>query len=262
MLLDSAACRRVDGLVTTVEREWLVLGVAVVVPFAACGIVSSFRDDVANTNAALGLVLIVVAVAATGQRIAGVVAALSSALWFDFFLTEPYNSFTIEDRNDVETTVLLTLVSLAVTEIALWGRRQQAQSSRRQGYLAGVVSAAGAVASGSSSSLVLIEHVETQITNILDIDECRFDTGTGSARPRLNRDGSVSRRGHEVRVERDGLPTDEVIELLVEYGGVVRGCFLLTAATQVSRPSLEQRLVAVALADQVGAALAAPRADA
>jgi hypothetical protein len=157
---------------------------------------------------------------------------------------------------------MLTLVSLAVTEIALWGRRQQAQSSRREGYLSGVVSAAGVVASGSSSSSVLIEHVETQITNFLDIDDCRFDTGIGSKRPRLNRDGSVTRCGHEVRVERDGLPIDEGIEVLVEYGGIVRGCFLLTAASEVSRPGLEQRLVAVALADQVGAALAAPRADA
>ena len=247
---------------TTPEREWLVMAAAVVVPFAACGIATSFRDDVAITNMALGLVLIVVAVAATGQRVAGVVAALSSALWFDFFLTEPYNRFTIEDRDDVETTVLLALVSLAVTEIALWGRRQQAQSSRREGYLAGVVSAAGVVASGGSSSLVLIEHVAAQIANVLDIDDCRFDTGTGSARPRLNRDGSVSRRGHDIRVERDGLPTDDVIELLVENDGIARGCFLLTAATQVSRPNLEQRQVAVALADQVGAALASPRADA
>ena len=247
---------------TTPEREWLVLAAAIVVPFAACGIASSFRDDVENTNLALGLVLIVVAVAATGQRVAGVVAALSSAIWFDFFLTEPFNRFTIDDRDDVETTVLLTLVSLAVTEIALWGRRQQAQSSRREGYLSGVVSAAGVVASASSPSSALIEHVATQITNVLDIDDCRFDTSTGSARPRLNRDGSVSHHGHDVRVERDGLPTDEVTELLIEYEGVVRACFLLTAATQVSRPDLEQRRVAVALADQVGAALAAPRTDA
>jgi len=248
----------VDGFVTAAEREWLVITAALAVPFAACGIVSSFRDDVDNTNVALGLVLIVVAFAATGQRVAGLVAAVSSAIWFDFFLTEPYNRFTIDDRNDVETTVLLTLVSLAVTEIALWGRRQQAQSSRREGYLAGVVSAARVVASGDSSSSVLIEHVATQIRNVLDIDDCRCDpgTGTGPTHPRLNRDGSVSRDGHTLRVERDGLPGDDEIELLVEYDGVVRGRFLLTAATQVSRPDAEQRLVAVTLAEQVGAALA------
>ena len=38
-------------------------------------------------------------------------------------LTEPYARFTITDPNDIEATVLLVLVGLAVTEIALWGRR-------------------------------------------------------------------------------------------------------------------------------------------
>jgi hypothetical protein len=57
-------------------------------------------------------------------------------------------------------------------------------------------------------------------------------------------------------VERDGLPTDAEIELVVQHAGVVRGRFLLTAASRIARPDVEQRLVAVALADQVGAALA------
>ena len=43
--------------------------------------------------------------------------------------------------------------------------------------------------------------------------------------------------------------------LLVESGGILQGRFLLTP-TPDTRPTLEQRLVAVALVDQVGAALA------
>ena len=42
--------------------------------------------------------------------------------------------------------------------------------------------------------------------------------------------------------------------LLVESAGYLRGRFLMTPAAG-SRPALESRLVAVALADQVGAAL-------
>ena len=61
--------------------------------------------------------------------------------------------------------------------------------------------------------------------------------------------------GQVLKVERDGLPTDAEIELLVQHAGTVRGLFLLTAAARITRPDLEQRLVAVALADQVGAAL-------
>ena len=42
--------------------------------------------------------------AATGDRFAGLLAAVSGGVWFDFFLTEPYLRFTIEDRDDIETT--------------------------------------------------------------------------------------------------------------------------------------------------------------
>jgi hypothetical protein len=43
----------------------------------------------------------------------------------------------------------------------------------------------------------------------------------------------------------------------VQSRGLVHGRFLLTVATRVVRPSREQLRVAVALANQVGAALAA-----
>ena len=37
--------------------------------------------------------------------VAGVVAALSGGVWFDFFLTQPYERFSITRRTDIETTV-------------------------------------------------------------------------------------------------------------------------------------------------------------
>jgi len=46
--------------------------------------------------------------------------------------------------------------------------------------------------------------------------------------------------------------------LLVEAGGLLQGRFLLTPGPD-ARPTLEQRLVAVGLADQAGAALAGAR---
>ncbi len=234
----------------------LVVGAAAAAPLVACAALVPFRDSVANTNAALGLVLIVVIAASTGVRPAGIVAALSSAAWFDFFLTEPYNRFTITDRADIETTVLLVLVGAAVTEVALWGRRQQARASRQQGYLAGVLSTAATVAAGRSSTSSLIDHVAEQIVEVLQIDNCRFDSGAGSGLPTLENDGTVVHNGRTVNVDRSGLPVDSEIALVIQSGGVVRGRFLLTAATRVVRPSLEQRLVAIALANQVGAALA------
>jgi uncharacterized protein DUF4118 len=233
-----------------------LIAAAFVIPLVACAAVVPFRDGVANTNAALGLVLVVVAASATGYRPAGLVAALSSAAWFDLFLTEPYNTFAITDRADIETAVLLVLVGAAVSEIALWGRRQQARASKQEGYVDGIVSTAGIVAAGNSTPAVLVEHVARQVTDVLGIDDCRFYDGVKAGLPLLHRDGTVSRNGHQLDVDRNGLPTDTEIELLVQHDGDVQGLYLLTASTRVVRPSLDQRRVAVALADQAGAALA------
>jgi hypothetical protein len=55
-----------------------------------------------------------------------------------------------------------------------------------------------------------------------------------------------------------GLPPGRETELLAEAGGLLQGRFLLTPGPQ-ARPTLEQRLVAVGLADQAAAALAGAR---
>jgi hypothetical protein len=57
--------------------------------------------------------------------------------------------------------------------------------------------------------------------------------------------------GRVVDVERDGLPSNDEIALVVRRAGVTLGHFRLTAAARVARPSLEQRRVAIPFADQV-----------
>jgi K+-sensing histidine kinase KdpD len=238
------------------RRTNLLLSAAVAGPLAVCAVLATFRGAFDNTNAALVLVLVVVAVAAAGHRPSGILAALSSAAWFDFFLTEPYCRFTIDDREDVETAVLLVLVGIAVAEIAAWGRRQQARSSTREGYLEGLVSSARMAADGDTTQDALATFVSDQLVAVLGLDRCRFERGAPQAHPRLNADGTVTRDSHVIDVDRTGLPTIDVIELPVEHQGVVVGRFVMTCATRVSRPTLEQRLVAVTLADQAAAALA------
>jgi len=234
-----------------------LVAAAAVAPLLSCAGLAIFRESVTAATSALVLVLIVIAVAATGDRVAGFVAALSAGASFDVFLTEPYLRVTIHDPNDVEITVLLVLVGVAVTELALWGRRQQARSSRRAGYLEGVLGTSKIIAVREASPEALIAHVCHQIVKVLDIDECRFVAGHGPGQGdvSLDHDGYVTRRGHRVNIEQDGLPTDERIGLVVQQGGVTHGQFVLTASTRVVRPTVEQLRVAVLLADQVGATL-------
>ena len=106
------------------SRDRLAVLAALLAPVALAAILVPFRSSIPNTDAALAMILVVVAVAANGYRLAGILAALSVAVWFDFFLTQPYETFSITRRNDIETTVLLLVIGIAVTEIAVWGRRQ------------------------------------------------------------------------------------------------------------------------------------------
>ena len=230
---------------------------ALAAPLAMSAILVPFRTSFANTDAALALVVVVVAVAANGHRLAGVLAALSAAVWFDFFLTQPYERFSITRRADVETTVLLLVVGVAVTELAVWGRRQHEAASRRAGYLSGIHAAAEGVAAGGPPS-ALISQVSDQLVRLLTLRSCRFQHGIGGigSRPRLQRDGQVV-VGHRVLdAEAEGLPRDTETVLVVESGGILQGRFLMIP-TADTRPTLEQWLVAMAFADQVGAALAA-----
>jgi len=226
-------------------------------PLALAAILVPFRTNFANTDAALAMILVVVAIAAAGNRIAGYVAAVSAAAWFDFFLTRPYETFTINRATDIETTILLLVIGVAVTEIAVWGRRQHAAASRRAGYLEGINDAARAVATGDSPS-TLIDQIADSLAQLLSLRSCQFQYGVaGLGRPaRLLHDGEVVLNGQPFDFRSADLPAGTSLELLVESGGRLQGRFLMQPAPGV-RPAREQLLVAAALADQAGAALAA-----
>ncbi len=236
-------------------QHYLAVFAGLAAPLALTAILMPFRTSFPNTDAALTLILVVVAVAAFGSRTAGILAAVSAAAWFDFFLTRPYERFSITTTADLETTALILVIGVAVTEIAVWGRRQQLAANRRAGYLDGIKLAAAAAAIGGSAS-ALIDDVSDRLVRLLSARDCRFEPGVaGLGRPaRLRHDGQVVTPDQRVLVvERDGMPA--ATELLVENRGVLRGRFLVTTGPG-ARPSVEQRLVAVAFADQVGAALA------
>src|SRR5262249_8655966 len=85
---------------------------------AAAGLVA-IRDHFAQVNAVLILVFFVLLGAVIGGRLAGVASALTAAVAFDFFYTQPYNSLKINSAADIETTILLLAVGLAMGEIVV-----------------------------------------------------------------------------------------------------------------------------------------------
>jgi K+-sensing histidine kinase KdpD len=250
---DRAAGGRLNWL--TASRIAVVAGLAA--PLVLTASLVPFRTSFPNTDAALALVLVVVAVAAAGYRAGGYLAALSAAAWFDFFLTRPYERFSITRAADVGTTVLLLLIGFAVTEIAVWGHRQRATASRRSGYLAGINAAARAAAVSDSPGS-LADQVAARLVPLLGLRSCEFQYGrAGLGQPgRIERDGTVTVGGTAWDVARFGLPAAAGTELLVESGGRLHGRFLMQPAPD-GRPTREQLLVAVAFAEQVAAAVPA-----
>lgn len=239
------------------EHRGAVVVAAAALPLVAAAVLSLFRNDLTAATDVLVLVAVVVLFSATGLRAAGLVAALSAALWFDFFLTEPFGSFAIDQPNDVEAAVLLLLIGGIVTETALWGLRQQAALSRQTGYVDGVLATAEAVSDRRQTPEQITSAVAQRIREVLDLDTCTFAEGGGSddSAPTLRHDGTLTSDGTTVNVRRDGLPVDTTVVLPVSVGGEVRGRFLLTATSHVARPTAEQCRVAVLLADQVAGAL-------
>ncbi|MEU0839607.1 SpoIIE family protein phosphatase [Streptomyces sp. NPDC005962] len=94
-----------------------------------------FRTVFPRTDAALVLVAVVVAVAALGYRSAGVIAALSATLWFDFFLTRPWDALSVTSAQEGWTAVLLLTIGLAVSELAVRALSQRDRARAAHGRL-------------------------------------------------------------------------------------------------------------------------------
>src|ERR1019366_3786323 len=80
----------------------LAVIVGLVSPAAVALALVPARSSFDSTDAALVLVIVVVGVSTMGNRLAGVISALSSSTWFDFFFTKPYEHFSITKRSDIE----------------------------------------------------------------------------------------------------------------------------------------------------------------
>lgn len=229
-------------------RERLAPAAGLAAPFLVALALVPFRTSLSHTNAALVLVVAVVAVAALGSRTAGVVAALSAAAWYDFFLTRPYETFDITASADVETAVLLLAVGVIVSQLAARARRLEIVTVTDAAHLARIHRTAALAAD------TVVDGVRRELTELLGLDACRFEYGTLMGQPpRLRDDGSVTVGRRAWDVDSSGWPEGE-IELRAYGNGRYLGRFMLTPGPGPAAP-LQARVVAATLADQTGSAL-------
>jgi hypothetical protein len=239
-----------------IDRDRWALGAALLLPLAVAAVFLPWRSTLANSDMALLLVVVIVAVAANGHRVAGILTAASAAVWFDFFWTKPYEHFSISRGADIRTTVLLLATGIAVSELAARGRRARRTVVFDTAYLAESRSTARLVAEGQDA-LAVVEQVRAQLIMLLGLRDARFERDRLLGHPpELTDDGGLRWRETRWQLDEFGFP-DEEIALRVRSGGHTYGRFMLIPVPG-TRPSLDARQVAARLATLAGTALAQP----
>ena len=212
-----------------------------------------FRDHLPNAEMALALVIPVLLAALVGGRLAGATTAVVSALTFDFFFTQPYLSLRIESKDDVWTFLFLFVVAMVAAEVGIRGRRGGAAARESRSELDRLLRVAELSARGADVDDVVMS-ARAELIGLFDLDECVYQAvRSGPELPRLGNRGAL-----------EGAPLVAWGEFLLPTGGVEipvmgRGRELgrlVLYAAEATRASLEKRLVAVAIADELGLTLA------
>jgi hypothetical protein len=231
----------------------LTLLLALVGPVIIAALLSPFRGSFADTAAALVLIAAVVALAVAGGRGAGYLSTVMAALWFDFFLTRPYDRFAISHRPAIETTVAIVVVGVLVTELAARSRHHARTSNAGFGYVE-AFETLSALAAGPTPSSQILERVSSSLVGLLDLRACRFERlATNPPLARVLADGVVDHVGLAWPAMELGIPGPEA-EILAEWRGRILGRFVLTP-TPGAPVSAERLSVAVSLATLAAATL-------
>jgi len=231
------------------------LAIGVFGPFAVAALLVPFRGPVVTENVALVFVVVVVLSAACGGRRAGVVAAVVSAMSYDFFFTRPYGSLKIDRAEDAFTALLLLGIGFVVAELVIATRRSKEASARVHADMRRLNEIAGRVSAGADAKDVL-QFVQAELVALLLLRDCRFEEPPFDvAFPSLERRGAIE-GGRRRWVGGEFTLPAEGVEVLVIGRGRLFGRFVLIPDWDVG-VSIEDRVLAVGLVDQVGAALAA-----
>ena len=238
----------------TRHRQVVWVAVVLLGPLIAA-VLTLARPELHENHVTLILVLTVAVVSAAGLRPAGLVAAATTGLAYDYFWTEPYYSFRIFDTQDILTVLLLVVVGGAIEQLSWWASRQRAVAVRRRDYLTALRRAAEPIALETHSAT--LEAILDTMCTVLDADSCELVLDDRLPITVLHGDGSVTRAGRIMDVDTDGLPTDDIIGIPAPAANDRPAYFAVTAATHVARPRAEQRQVAALLAHLAAQSLAA-----
>lgn len=255
---ESARARAVEVGVRLRPIALVVLAVGA--PIALAAGLLPLRGTIPSATVALGLAVLVSIVAAVGTRFTAVIAAVSAALSFDGFFTEPYGSLSISRAGDIETTALLLFGGLVVGQLSARNREHRRRVSQSRDTLTRIQDIAEMLAAGVDAQEI-VAAIAVELQEMLHLSDCWFDASYPTPiGPVIERNGDVSWGRIWWGFDTLGLPGKE-ITVRVDHQHRHIGRFVLVAEPG-TRVSHQQLLAAVTLADQAGTALGAERASA
>jgi hypothetical protein len=146
-------------------------------------------------------------------------------------------------------------VGLIVGEVVVWAHRGHHRSRRGRDEIARLHRVAEQVAAGDRPEDVL-RSVAAEVSELLSLRSCRFERPPfGDPLPQRGRNGSIETRYRRFERGEFTLP-DGGVEIPVLGRGRQLGRLVLVPEPGVG-VSIEERIVAIAISDQLGAVLAA-----
>jgi hypothetical protein len=240
-------------------RRWVGIALGGLGAIAVAALLVPLRTEMDNTNLALVLVLVVVLAAIFGGRAAAAVTAVVATLAFDFFLAPPYLSMRVASADDLETVLFLLAVGLIVGEVAARGRASRRHQQRAADAIDRVQRVAELVVAGAGLARVL-GAVTGELTGLLSLADCWLELPPFLwVLPQLERGGTIGGTEHHYGHGGFALSADGT-ELAVLSRGRQVARLVLIGDPDVDT-ALEERVVAIALADQLGSAFAMAGAD-
>lgn len=227
-----------------------LVSLGLLIPALSAALLIPLRDAITAPTQTLILVLPVVAVAVLANRVAAGLAAVSAALAYDVFLTEPYYSVTIDAAEDAEAAVVLGAIGILVGTLVARELEARMRSASRADELAALRAVSRTLATGDPDRLV---HVATEhIRGLLDLRACEWSAGFhGRVGHVMSADGSLS--------EWQGASfPDGIVEVPVVHRGTELGRLLLRPRSSAV-VSAEERATVLAVADMLAAGLGPDR---
>ncbi|MGW7817653.1 hypothetical protein ACWGLF_05855 [Streptomyces puniciscabiei] len=121
----------------------------------------------------------------------------------------PYETFDINATADIEPRALLPVVGVIVAQLGARARRLEVTTVTDAAHLARIHRTADLAQSVNSADTV-VDHVRTELTDLLGLRACRFEHGSLVGRPpRLEKDGSVTAGRRTWNPDTDGWPAGE-----------------------------------------------------